>query len=137
MSSYDVADLLDKNLIASKDSVSRTLPRTEAPIFREYKKGEIIGKPYSFVERGGGVWLQFNRSDGKSHYFDLKQKAIDKNELSLQGVKTLEEKKKEQEEKEKEANKDWFDRLQPLILGVVALICVFFIAKEVIAKKML
>ena len=132
MSLYNLADLLDKTMIAQRKSVSRKLPEDTSTIVDTYDKGDTIGKVFSWVKRGSDTWLQFYDSSGKTYYFNLSQKGvIDKGALDEQGVQTVQEKA----DAEAEANKDTFSRIYDGLLNLVLFVLGAWIIKSFIDKK--
>jgi hypothetical protein len=131
MSTYSLSDLIDKTMIAKKDSVSNVLDNSQSEIFANYKKGDTIGKVYSYTKKGGKTWLMFYEN-GKAFYFDLTQpNAIDKTVLSEQGVLTVPEKA----EAEAEKNKDYFTRIYESIFNIALLAAAVYLINTLIIKK--
>lgn len=133
MSLYSLDDLIDKSMIASRDGVvSRTGKYNDSPVYATYQKGDTIGTLFSWVKNGADTWLMFYDFNGKPYYFNLSQKnAIDRGDLSSQGVLTTEEKQIIAENE----NKDYFTRIYEglfnfLLLGAIAYLIHGYITKK-------
>lgn len=85
---YSINDVLDKTIIANKDTfIYRNANDTAKPIFTA-KKGSNIGKVYSWVkpsEYSSFTWLQFYDNTNRPYYIRTDDAAT--NYLKDQGVK--------------------------------------------------
>ena len=124
MPTINVGQLIDKTAFASSDMYVRRLPSVTGQIFAKLKKGDRVGKIYSWVggrdkdnKKDGTVWLMLYDSDakrfgakvekGEGAYFRSDLGTLDWKAFQEQGAKTVEEEIKEKENKDK----DWTDKL--------------------------
>jgi hypothetical protein len=133
--SYSVADILDKTLIVKTNTNARSYPSLNAPILRVFKTGEVAGVPYSYVTRDGVIWFMFDDVLTKKPYY-ISSAAISGFNLQEQGVKTTEEKAKEEEEKKAIQNRDIFDRIFDVIINVALLVLAAYLLNSIIQKKL-
>jgi hypothetical protein len=104
MASYLITDFLDKTLYAVKQVPIRRYPEDkEKPIYI-VKSGEMVGVVYSWIGIKANVrksnYFMFYDANGRAYYTPAILSMYSMTHAKEQGIKTTEQKIKEQEEKE-------------------------------------
>jgi hypothetical protein len=97
---FNAEEIIGKTLFAKGFPVNlRQYASTEAPIISKTQPGEIVGQVYSYLNKPDGVWWQIQRPTGGAVWARHNPAAFDLKALKEQGVKSTEERRKEEEEK--------------------------------------
>ncbi len=133
MAVYSIDDLVGKTLFGTRDVNIKRSAFDSAPTVYTVKKGTPIGRLYSWLNAGPGadsVYFMFYDTNNRPYYVKGEPKIFSLEALKDQGLKSVEEKAKE-ESKSNETTKDFIERL--LKYGIVA-IAATVILKQIIAK---
>jgi len=110
MPTYSADDIIGKSLFAKKVVNLRKFASTEAPILAKTTPGDLVGVVYSYIKNPEGVWWQI-KEDGKSFWAFHGPGYFDVQAIKDQGVKTTQQKIKE----EQEANMSFGDKALNLL----------------------
>ena len=139
MASYNLANIIGKNIFAkAKTPLYRAANDLSKP-FSSINAGQFVGNVYSYIKPGKNTtktWLMYYDQQNKPYYSILTGSNIDEKSLKDQGVKTVEEEtkaaKQKQEFEEKGAIRYYIEKYAPYL---IAALFVVPIAKQLITKK--
>lgn len=91
MATFSAAEIVGKTLIAKKQINVYSLPDDDKQYkIAVVKKGAYVGTVYSWIQKPGGLWWQF-QSGNKFYYVKHFTGAFDVTKLKKQGALTVEE----------------------------------------------
>jgi len=126
MATVNLSQLMEKTIFVSKKTKAVNLRRNASvtsDLLATIKGGERIGRVYTWVygydangkKDESQIWLQlyekYNNPSGFGAYVKLAPYILDEKSLRDQGVKTVDEVRKEEEEKKENENMTWFEKL--------------------------
>jgi hypothetical protein len=122
----DADQVIGKTLFAKKNVPIKRYPSEASPVVYTAKPGEVVGIVYSWVKGdGASIWWQFQDQNGKFYYAEQVVGRFSLDALQQQGVKTLEDLKKEQEAAQNPISTTIKDITRPIAIAIAA----FFIIK--------
>lgn len=139
MPQYKLKDLINKSIIAKKDTRLYRNAADNAVPYATIKAGSRIGVLYSFVSAKAGRnidWLMFYDINNRPYYTPVISGTLDTASLKDQGVKTVEEQTKEQQDKEKKEAGMFSFYLEKYIPYLIGAIIAVPVLKSLIDKKL-
>jgi hypothetical protein len=140
MASYNVNDLIGKNLIAKNATKLYRSANDASKPYASVKAGTSLGVLYSWLnpnENRKTIWFMFYDTFNKPYYIPYTSNLVDVSALKEQGVKTTKEivdKEKEKKDfQDKGAFRFYLEKYAPYLIGAIFLIP---IAKKIIDKKL-
>jgi hypothetical protein len=136
---YRWKDLIDKSIFIKGDAKLYRSASDNAIPYATIKAGNPAGVLYSWVSAKVGRsvdWLMFYDKNNKVYYVPVIEGTVDLASLKAQGVKTSEERSKEEEDKNKKdagAVSYYIEKYVPYILGAIIIVPVL---KSIIDKKL-
>lgn len=115
---FSAEDIIGITLQAKKKIIARTLPSLTAQVYKEYNKGGIVGKVYSWVTVSGSLYWQFMDLSGNMYYVEHEAGIFDISYVSDQGVLSTKE-KKAAAKKALESDKSVFQVLKENTISVI------------------
>lgn len=114
---YSLSQLVDKTFFGVKDIECKRIATDSAPIWYIVKKGQPLGKLYSWVNPNAqrdSIWLMFNDAYGKPFYVKMETGKFSLSKLIQQGAISVKEQIELEKQKEEEP-KDGFDKTKEII----------------------
>ena len=132
--SYKVSDLIDKSLVAKVNVPVTRIAQDGAESVFTVKPGQSVGVVYSWVEPTSGrsnLWFMFKDSNNRSYFAENIAGRFDVSVLQGQGVKTSEQKTKEQER----ANESLSDKIERNLKTIILIGAATYLGGKYITKK--
>lgn len=122
---FTADQVVGKTLIAKTSVPLKRYAQAAAPVVYTAKKGETVGRVYSWVMEGPTLWWQFLDQNGSPYYAQHKTGIFSVEALQQQGAQTLEDIKEAQQQAENPVLYTFQKIAQPVALGLAA----YFIIK--------
>lgn len=117
---FSADQVIGKTLIAKANVPLKRLPTASAPVIYTAKKGETVGRVYSWVMDGGTLYWQFLDQYGKPYYAQHRSGIFSVEALQQQGAQTLEEIKEAQQASENPISTTIQKIFKPVALAAAA-----------------